>query len=69
MKVATSVRRPSEQTEFSYLELNAQYESAAHNITAAELNLIVMEHNLQAAQAASIRHATQLPLHHHYLAH
>ncbi|NLK41598.1 MAG: HlyD family efflux transporter periplasmic adaptor subunit [Planctomycetes bacterium] len=40
-----------EQTEFSYLELNAQYESAAHNITAAELNLIVMEHNLQAAQA------------------
>ena len=40
-----------EQTEFSYQELKAQYESATHNITAAELNLIVMEHNLKASQA------------------
>ncbi len=40
-----------EQTEFTYQELKAQYESAAHNIAAAELNLVVMEHNLQAGQA------------------
>ena len=40
-----------EQTEYAYQELKAQYESAAHNIAAAELNLVVMSHNLKAAQA------------------
>ena len=40
-----------EQTEFSYQELKSQYESAAHNIAATELNLVVMAHTLEAGQA------------------
>jgi HlyD family secretion protein len=40
-----------EQTEFAYQELKSQYESASHNITAAELNLVVMAHTLEASQA------------------
>jgi HlyD family secretion protein len=40
-----------EQTEFAFQELKAQYESALHNIAATELNLVVMEHNIEASQA------------------
>jgi HlyD family secretion protein len=40
-----------EQTESTFRELQAQYDAASHSMEAAELNLIVMQHNLTAAEA------------------
>lgn len=40
-----------DQVESNLQTLQAQYESTAHMIEAAEQNLIVMQHNLEAAQA------------------
>lgn len=40
-----------DQTQLRAEELTSQHDSAEHNLKAAKLNLVVMEHNLQAAQA------------------
>lgn len=40
-----------DQAQSSLQELQAQYEASGHSIRAAEQNLIVMQHNLQAAEA------------------
>lgn len=40
-----------EQTESSFRQMQAQYDSAVHSLEAAKLNLVVMEHNLSAAEA------------------
>lgn len=40
-----------DQTESTFEQLQAQYDSAFHAINAKEQNLVVMEHNLEAAQA------------------
>ncbi len=40
-----------EQTESSFRQMQAQFDAAVHSLEAAKLNLVVMEHNLSAAEA------------------
>ena len=40
-----------DQTKLKLDDLKAQYDAATHTLQAAELNLVVMEHNLEAASA------------------
>ncbi len=40
-----------DQAQCKVDELNAQYEAAKHNLKSAELNLVVLHHNLEAADA------------------
>lgn len=40
-----------DQTKAQYDELTAQFESSQHTLTSAKLNLVVLQHNLEAADA------------------